>query len=48
MDKEIILYLVKLSNASLSRDQRETINALLHVVNDIERFGDHAGTLLNF
>ncbi len=42
MEEEIIHYLVKLSNASLSIEQRETIDTLFHVVSDIERVGDHA------
>lgn len=42
MEEEIVNYLVKLSNASLSIEQRETIDTLFHVVSDIERVGDHA------
>jgi len=42
MEEEIIHYLVKLSNASLSIEQRETIDSLFNVVSDIERVGDHA------
>lgn len=42
MEEEIVNYLVKLSNASLSIEQRETIDSLFHVVSDIERVGDHA------
>lgn len=42
MEEEIIHYLVKLSNASLSPEQREIIDSLFHVVSDIERVGDHA------
>ncbi len=46
MEEEIINYLVKLSNASLSLDQRETIDTLFHVVSDIERVGDHAENIV--
>jgi len=42
MEEEILEYLVKLSNASISPEQRESIDALFHTVNDIERLGDHA------
>jgi len=42
MEEEIVNYLVKLSNTSLSIEQRETIDTLFHVVSDIERVGDHA------
>lgn len=42
MEEEIIHYLVKLSNASLSSEQRETIDSHFHIVSDIERVGDHA------
>ncbi len=42
MEEEIIHYLVKLSNVSLSPDQREIIDSHFHVVSDIERVGDHA------
>ncbi len=34
--------MVKLSNASLSSEQRETIDSHFHIVSDIERVGDHA------
>jgi len=46
MEEEIINYLVKLSNASLSLDQRESIDTLFHVVSDIERVGDHAENIV--
>lgn len=42
MEEEIIHYLVKLSNASLSPEQRETIDSHFHIVSNIERVGDHA------
>lgn len=42
MEKEIMNYLVKLSNASLSEEQHNQVNVLFYNVNDIERVGDHA------
>lgn len=35
-------YLVKLSNSDIGDEQRTTIASYFHVVNDIERIGDHA------
>ena len=42
LQKSILNYLLKLSKASLNEDSRETVDALLNTVNDIERIGDHA------
>lgn len=42
LEREITGYLVSLSNLSLSEHQSEIIGSLYHVVNDIERIGDHA------
>lgn len=42
LDKEITGYLVQLSNTSLSAHQSKIITSLFHVINDIERIGDHA------
>lgn len=42
MEHEILEYLVKMSNASVSGEQRERIDAMFNTVNDIERLGDHA------
>ena len=42
MEQEILEYLVKMSNAPVSGDQREMIDILFNAVNDIERLGDHA------
>jgi len=42
MEHEIIEYLVKISNTALSAVQRQEVDALFNIVNDIERVGDHA------
>lgn len=41
VQREITEYLVALSNAPLSDEQHEDINAMLYVIGDIERVGDH-------
>jgi len=45
LEREITGYMVALSNTSLSEHQSELITSLFHVVNDIERIGDHADNL---
>jgi phosphate:Na+ symporter len=45
LEREITGYMVSLSNTSLSEHQFELITSLFHVVNDIERIGDHADNL---
>lgn len=45
LEREITSFLVKLSNSSISGRQSEVITSLFHVVNDIERIGDHAENL---
>lgn len=42
MEKEIMEYLVELSKADISLDDREIVDGLFNTVNDIERIGDHA------
>lgn len=42
MQKEIIEYLVSVSNADISIDERTRVDRLFNIVNDIERIGDHA------
>ena len=42
LNKEITNYLVHLNQASLPTSDVMRIGALFHVVNDIERIGDHA------
>ncbi len=45
LEREITGYMVSLSNTPLSEHQSEIITSLYHVVNDIERIGDHAENL---
>ncbi len=45
LEREITSYLVALFNTALSEHQSELITSLFHVVNDIERIGDHADNL---
>ncbi|MGH4051465.1 MAG: Na/Pi cotransporter family protein [Clostridium sp.] len=45
LEREIVSYMVSLSNTSLSEHQSEIITSLYNVVNDIERIGDHAENL---
>ena len=45
IEREISSYLVKLSNTSLSLDNREAVYGLFNAINDIERVGDHADNI---
>ena len=45
LEDEITLYLVKLSTTQLSEQQTNIVTSMFHVVNDIERIGDHAENL---
>ena len=45
LQKTILNYLLKLSKAPLSEEDRETVDTLFNTVNDIERIGDHAENL---
>ncbi len=42
LEHDVVDYLVKLSQSSLSHEQSERLNALLHVSSDLERIGDHS------
>jgi phosphate:Na+ symporter len=42
LEHDITRYLVKLSNSDLGDEQRAELASYFHVVNDIERIGDHA------
>lgn len=42
LDHDITRYLVKLSNTELGEEQKSAVAAYFHVVNDVERIGDHA------
>lgn len=46
LEKEIMEYLVKLSNAPLSGEQHNQVNILFYNVNDIERIADHAENIV--
>lgn len=41
-EQDIVNYLVQLSQKSLSHEQSERLNSLLHVSSDLERIGDHS------
>ncbi len=45
LQREIIDYLVKLSNKAISVENREIVDGLFNTVNDIERVGDHADNI---
>ncbi len=45
LEREIVEYLVELSNAPLTDEQHTHVNVLMNVVNDIERVGDHADNI---
>ncbi|WP_035292455.1 Na/Pi cotransporter family protein [Clostridium sp. KNHs214] len=42
LEDEITTFLVKLSKEQLSEDQLDIVTSMFHMVNDIERIGDHA------
>lgn len=42
MEREIIEYLVAVSNTDISLDDRLIVDGLFNTINDIERIGDHA------
>lgn len=42
MEREIIDYLVAVSNTDISLDDRVLVDGLFNTINDIERIGDHA------
>ena len=46
LQKEIIEYLVLLSQGDATPEQSKIIPALIHVINDAERLGDHAESLV--
>ncbi len=45
LQKEIMAFLVKLSQKSISTETSETIGSLMNIVNDLERIGDHCENL---
>lgn len=48
LEADITRYLVKLSNSDIGDVQRAQIASYFHVVNDIERIGDHAENIADF
>lgn len=42
LEHDITKYLVKISNTEIGEEQKSVVAAMFHVVNDIERIGDHA------
>lgn len=42
MERELIDYLVAVSNSEISLDDRVIVDGLFNTINDIERIGDHA------
>ena len=46
LEQDIVVYLVKISQRSLSDEQSSRLNALLNICNDLERVGDHAENLM--
>jgi phosphate:Na+ symporter len=45
LESEIVSFLAKLANKEISTEDSELITSMYHVVNDIERIGDHAENL---
>jgi phosphate:Na+ symporter len=45
LEAEIVSFLAKLANKEISDEDSELITSMYHVVNDIERIGDHAENL---
>lgn len=46
LEKEITNYLVKLSSYELPKEDSKILSATFHVINDIERIGDHAKNII--
>lgn len=42
MEKQLVDYLIKLSNSNIDSEDRSSIDMLFNTINDIERVGDHA------
>lgn len=45
LEREIVSFLTKISNKEIPAGQSEVITSMYHIVNDIERIGDHAENL---
>ena len=46
LEHDIVMYLVKISQRSLSLEQSRRLNELLNICNDLERVGDHGENLM--
>lgn len=46
LEKEISSFLVKISQHQISTDESHEISTMLHIVNELERIGDHCESLL--
>lgn len=46
LEREITYFLVQLSNLNIASHESEIVTSLFHIVNDVERMGDHAENLL--
>ena len=46
LEKEISTFLVKVSQHNISQEQSHEISSMLHMVNELERIGDHCEILL--
>ena len=46
LEKEITVYLAELAQHSLTKAQSRELSSLIHVVNDLERIGDHSQNLV--
>ncbi|MGV7928874.1 MAG: Na/Pi cotransporter family protein [Spirochaetota bacterium] len=48
LEKDISDFLVRVSQQNLSQEQSQSISAMLHMVNEMERMGDHCESLLRY
>ncbi len=48
LEKDISDFLVRSSQQNLSQEQSQSISAMLHMVNEMERMGDHCESLLRY
>ena len=46
LEKDIVVFLNQLAQSSLSKDQSESIYAIMHICSDIERIGDHGVNII--
>lgn len=47
LEKEITIYLAEMAVHSLTMEQSNRVAGLMHAINDLERIGDHAQTIVN-